>query len=68
MARNLFDLTGRVVLAAGANSGIGLGFLRGCARQGADIAGPAAYLASDASRFHTGDILVVDGGRTVKSL
>lgn len=34
----------------------------------ADIEGPAAYLASDASRFHTGDILVVDGGRSVKSL
>jgi NAD(P)-dependent dehydrogenase (short-subunit alcohol dehydrogenase family) len=33
-----------------------------------DIEGPAAYLASDASKFHTGDILVVDGGRTVKSL
>lgn len=33
-----------------------------------DIEGPAVYLASDASRFHTGDILVVDGGRTVKSL
>jgi NAD(P)-dependent dehydrogenase (short-subunit alcohol dehydrogenase family) len=34
----------------------------------ADIEGPAAYLCSDASAFHTGDILVVDGGRTVKSL
>lgn len=34
----------------------------------ADIEGPAVYLASDASRFHTGDILVVDGGRSVKSL
>ena len=33
-----------------------------------DIEGPAAYLASDASKFHTGDILVVDGGRLVKSL
>jgi NAD(P)-dependent dehydrogenase (short-subunit alcohol dehydrogenase family) len=33
-----------------------------------DIEGPAAYLASDASKFHTGDILVVDGGRTVKAL
>lgn len=33
-----------------------------------DIAGPAAYLASDASRFHTGDILIVDGGRSVKSM
>lgn len=37
MSRGLFDLTGRVVLAAGANSGIGLGFLTGCARQGADV-------------------------------
>jgi NAD(P)-dependent dehydrogenase (short-subunit alcohol dehydrogenase family) len=37
MTRNLFDLTGRVVLAAGANSGIGLGFLMGCAKQGADV-------------------------------
>jgi NAD(P)-dependent dehydrogenase (short-subunit alcohol dehydrogenase family) len=33
-----------------------------------DIEGPAAYLASDASKFQTGDILVVDGGRRVKSL
>lgn len=32
-----------------------------------DIEGPAAYLASDASVFHTGDVLVVDGGRTVNS-
>ena len=37
MARGLFDLTGKVVLAAGANSGIGLGFLQGCAKQGADV-------------------------------
>ncbi|MET0388678.1 MAG: SDR family oxidoreductase [Polyangiales bacterium] len=34
----------------------------------ADIEGPAVYLASDASRFHSGDILVVDGGRLVKAL
>lgn len=33
-----------------------------------DIEGPAAYLASEASKFHTGDILVVDGGRLVNSL
>lgn len=35
--RNLFDLTGKVVLATGGMSGIGLGFLRGCARQGAAV-------------------------------
>lgn len=40
----------------------------GRAGEPGDIEGPAAYLASDASRFHTGDILVVDGGRRVKSL
>jgi NAD(P)-dependent dehydrogenase (short-subunit alcohol dehydrogenase family) len=33
-----------------------------------DIEGPAAYLASDASAFQTGDILVIDGGRRVKAL
>ena len=33
-----------------------------------DIEGPAAYLASDASKFHTGDTLVLDGGRLVKNL
>jgi NAD(P)-dependent dehydrogenase (short-subunit alcohol dehydrogenase family) len=37
MTRSLFDLTGKVVLATGANSGIGLGFLQGCAKQGADV-------------------------------
>jgi NAD(P)-dependent dehydrogenase (short-subunit alcohol dehydrogenase family) len=35
--RGLFDLTGKVVLSTGANSGIGLAFLQGCARQGADV-------------------------------
>src|ERR1700730_6920396 len=37
VARGLFDLHGKVVLATGSNSGIGLGFLQGCARQGADV-------------------------------
>ena len=37
MSRGLFDLRGKVVLATGANSGIGLAFLRGCAKQGADV-------------------------------
>ena len=29
-----------------------------------DIEGPAAYLASEASQFQTGDILVIDGGQS----
>jgi NAD(P)-dependent dehydrogenase (short-subunit alcohol dehydrogenase family) len=33
----LFDLTGKVVLSTGGNSGLGLGFASGCAKQGADI-------------------------------
>jgi NAD(P)-dependent dehydrogenase (short-subunit alcohol dehydrogenase family) len=31
----------------------------------ADFSGIAVYLASDASRFHTGDTFVIDGGYTV---
>jgi NAD(P)-dependent dehydrogenase (short-subunit alcohol dehydrogenase family) len=30
-----------------------------------DFSGIAVYLASDASRFHTGDTFVIDGGYTV---
>lgn len=37
MTGGLFDLTGKVVMATGANSGIGLAFLQGCAKQGADV-------------------------------
>lgn len=37
MAINLFDLTGKVALVTGANSGLGLGFARGLAKGGADI-------------------------------
>jgi NAD(P)-dependent dehydrogenase (short-subunit alcohol dehydrogenase family) len=32
---------------------------------GADFAGLAVYLASDASRYHTGDSFVIDGGYTL---
>src|SRR5271170_2525606 len=37
MAQNLFDLTGKVALVTGGNSGLGLGFLRGLAKAGADV-------------------------------
>lgn len=33
--------------------------------EGDDFAGIAVYLASDASRFHTGDSFVIDGGYTI---
>ena len=32
---------------------------------GEDFSGIAAYLAGDASRFHTGDTIVIDGGYTI---
>jgi NAD(P)-dependent dehydrogenase (short-subunit alcohol dehydrogenase family) len=33
--------------------------------EGEDFAGIAVYFASDASRFHTGDSAVIDGGYTI---
>lgn len=33
--------------------------------EGEDFAGLAVYLASDASKFHTGDSFVIDGGYTI---
>ena len=30
-----------------------------------DFGGIAVYLASDASRYHTGDLFVIDGGYAV---
>ncbi|MGE4303918.1 MAG: SDR family NAD(P)-dependent oxidoreductase [Novosphingobium sp.] len=37
MPENLFDLSGKVALVTGANSGLGFGFARGLARAGSDI-------------------------------
>ena len=36
-AENLFDLTGKVALVTGANSGLGFGFAEGLARAGSDV-------------------------------
>src|SRR6266700_3197655 len=38
MAKGLFDLSGKVAVITGGNSGLGLGFARGIAKQGGDIA------------------------------
>jgi len=35
--KNLFDLSGKVVLVTGGNGGIGLGMAEGCAQHGADV-------------------------------
>ena len=38
MAKGLFDLTGKVAIVTGGNSGLGLGFARGLAKQGCAVA------------------------------
>jgi NAD(P)-dependent dehydrogenase (short-subunit alcohol dehydrogenase family) len=38
MAKGLFDLGGKVAVVTGGNSGLGLGFARGIAKQGGDVA------------------------------
>jgi NAD(P)-dependent dehydrogenase (short-subunit alcohol dehydrogenase family) len=37
MAKSLFDLSGKVAVITGGNSGLGLGFARGIAKQGGDV-------------------------------
>jgi NAD(P)-dependent dehydrogenase (short-subunit alcohol dehydrogenase family) len=38
MTKNMFDLSGKVTVITGGNSGLGLGFARGIARQGSSLA------------------------------
>jgi NAD(P)-dependent dehydrogenase (short-subunit alcohol dehydrogenase family) len=38
VAKGMFDLTGKVTVVTGGNSGLGLSFARGIARQGGDVA------------------------------
>ncbi len=37
MSKGMFDLTGKVAIVTGGNSGIGMGFARGVAKQGAEV-------------------------------
>jgi NAD(P)-dependent dehydrogenase (short-subunit alcohol dehydrogenase family) len=77
--RGLFDLTGKVVVSTGANSGIGLGFLQGCARQGADVVvwgrradknaeALAALKALGAPRGHAEAVDVADEAAVIRAM
>ncbi|HEY3695984.1 SDR family NAD(P)-dependent oxidoreductase [Phenylobacterium sp.] len=77
--RGLFDLTGKVVVSTGANSGIGLGFLQGCAKQGADVVvwgrradrnaeALAALQALGAGRGHAEAVDVADEAAVVRAM
>ncbi|MBB5686768.1 SDR family NAD(P)-dependent oxidoreductase [Sphingobium boeckii] len=70
MANGLFDCTGKVTLVTGGNGGIGLGFARGVAKMGGDIAiwarnegknaeAKAELLAAGAGRVETYQVDVV---------
>jgi NAD(P)-dependent dehydrogenase (short-subunit alcohol dehydrogenase family) len=56
----VIDLSGRVVVVTGGNSGIGLGMARGVARAGGSVA-----IWSRRAGATAGDSMVVDGGYTI---
>ena len=75
----MFDLTGKVVLVTGGNSGLGLGFAQGCARRGASIvvwgrradrnaAAAQDLLTLGAPRVETAAVDVADEGQVVAGL
>lgn len=63
MANGLFDCTGKVTLVTGGNSGIGLGFARGVAKMGGDI----AIWARNAEKNEAAkqDLLAAGAGRVI---
>ena len=56
------------VLVTGAGSGIGRGIAIRLAKDGYRIAAADIQFESEEASFITGNVLVVDGGMTVKSL
>jgi NAD(P)-dependent dehydrogenase (short-subunit alcohol dehydrogenase family) len=60
MAKGLFDLSGKVAVVTGGNSGLGLGFARGIAKQGGDI---AVWARSAEKNARAKDLLEALGAR-----
>ena len=75
MAEKLFDLTGKVALVTGANSGLGFGFAEGLARAGSDLviwgrrkdanAQAADRLRALGVKVHSAEVDVTDEGQIV---
>lgn len=64
MANGLFDCTGKVALITGGNSGIGLGFARGIAKMGGDI---AIWARNPEKNEHARQELLDAGARRVET-